>query len=356
KVLAIAVNPTACSGCATCVNICPEAALENVPQTEDLVAQYRRSWKVMMSLPELTFEQLRDVVTAEEPETMMRYLLRRKIYHTLPGGDEAFPGSGARTAIHLLLAAVEAEMQPRFETLQQQIGERISKLEARIQGKLDSAVKINDFDEFSKRLSRVEAGAAESGEVLALLNDKPGRAKIEKQHLKLLNEALSALKLLPVKYNELGAGGRTRMVLLLGNQGKFFWSSTYPYNPFAAPWMNYAGDNIAAASRGVFGGITAQMAETFRQLRKADLLLEDAYQPAQHDAMLNGLSWEDFSSDERAACPPVIAILDDVTLAGQQIGGLAEILSGTLPLKIAVINTLDDVVEASGKAALGWMA
>ena len=356
KVLAIAVNPTACSGCATCVNICPEAALENVPQTEDLVAQYRRSWKVMMSLPELTFEQLRDVVTAEEPETMMRYLLRRKIYHTLPGGDEAFPGSGARTAIHLLLAAVEAEMQPRFETLQQQIGERISKLEARIQGKLDSAVKINDFDEFSKRLSRVEAGAAESGEVLALLNDKPGRAKIEKQHLKLLNEALSALKLLPVKYNELGAGGRTRMVLLLGNQGKFFWSSTYPYNPFAAPWMNYAGDNIAAASRGVFGGITAQMAETFRQLRKADLLLEDAYQPAQHDAMLNGLSWGDFSSDERAACPPVIAILDDVTLAGQQIGGLAEILSGTLPLKIAVINTLDDVVEASGKAALGWMA
>lgn len=356
KVLAIAVNPTACSGCATCVNICPEAALENVPQTEDLVAQYRRSWKVMMTLPELSFEQLQEVVAADQPDTMMRYLLRRKIYHTLPGGDEAFPGSGARTAMHLLLAAVEAEMQPRFEALQQQINERISKLEARIQGKLDSAVQINDFDEFSKRLTRVETGGAESGDVLELLSDKPGRAKIEKLHLKLLNEALSALRSLPEKYREMGAGGRTRMALILGNQGKFFWSSTFPYNPFAAPWMNYAGDNIAAAARGIFAGITAQMADTFRLLRKADLLLEDAYQPAQHDAQLDALSWDDFSSGERAACPPVIAILDDVTLAGQQIGGLAEILSGTLPLKMAVINTLDDVVEASGKAALGWMA
>jgi pyruvate-ferredoxin/flavodoxin oxidoreductase len=46
---------------------------------------------------------------------------------------------------------------------------------------------------------------------------------------------------------------------------------------------------------GIFEGHMAKMAEGFKTIRKAELILNDAYKPSEHDDFFTYFNWNQFS-------------------------------------------------------------
>jgi pyruvate-ferredoxin/flavodoxin oxidoreductase len=339
-IFSINVNPMSCKNCLECIKICPDNALEPVKQSEDVLSAYRRSWQFARSLPELSEDQLGRFISEKKPKSSLNQLLRKKAYHSLAGGDVAFPGSGVKTAVHLLTASVEAVMQPRFNRFLNKIEELISRVEAKIQGRLESAVHINDFEEFAKKLSRVSDGEMNSKDLANLLANDQLEDKLNREQLRRLNKLLGELKELRELYREGAHGdGRARLTMILNGGSISLWSATYPYNPHPCPWVNKPGADIPAFAEGVFAGTVRKMARAFKTVRLTELELDDAYSPAEHDAFFEKFTWQDFSNAEKETCPPLLILSDTESLGNLPLEGLSRILSGKFPIKVAVINT-----------------
>ncbi|HQV31084.1 MAG TPA: 4Fe-4S binding protein, partial [Calditrichia bacterium] len=339
----ITVNPLSCKGCKSCVEACPENALESVVQTDDIVLNYRQNWRFRMSLPDISGDKLSQYVSEEDPRAALYPLMNKAAYHTTPGGDSAFPGSGAKTAVHLLTSAVETLMEPRLAAFSARIDEMIEKLESAIQETLTGAVKINDFEAFGRQLNQLGGQDLGSSDLGKLLEDGSKGKSVQTEKLKTLNDSLTELKTLKNRFSRAYTGNRrANMVLMLGGE-LLAWSAVYPYNAFPYPWLNQPSTDLASAAAGLFEGITAQMAGAFAAIRLADLKLRNSYETGRSEQQVGTIGWGDFTPEEKDLCPPVLLLCDEAAFREQALAGLSRIMGGDLPVKIAVINTGDGV-------------
>ena len=158
------------------------------------------------------------------------------MYHSLVGGDGSFPGNGAKIAVHLVTAAIESEMRPRYAAHVERISRLIERVEGRIQGTVDATAKINDFEEFGAKLSRVAAGEITPDVLRSLASDSHGTPAVDAAQLARLTALLQALEEQKRSYTE--GDGRARMLLMIDPAPGAFWSGTYPYNPHSQPWAS----------------------------------------------------------------------------------------------------------------------
>ncbi len=359
KVFSITVNPFSCKNCGQCIELCPENALERVQQTPDLVKQYRQNWRFQMALPEVPQTEIEPYIDPETQQGAVYRLLNKQVYYTLPGGDGAYPGSGVKTAIRLITAAAEATMQPRIDAFLQKIETLMNELEAKIQGRVQTSLHINDFEEFSRRLDELKQEEL-SPEALASLISEEKKAGLDARQSRRLNKLLKELKEIHRRFGKSAAGNpRSRMAFVVNPGDALLWGLLYPYNPFPYPWLNVDSGNIAGAAQGLYQGLTQTMAEHFAVIRQAELEQRDEYNPKEHDAFFAQFDSSAFNEEEREMCPPVCMVCDAASLNRHVLGGISEVLSGSLPIKILVINTLSQLESASrlsGAAEFGLWA
>lgn len=112
-----------------------------------------------------------------------------------------------------------------------------------------------------------------------------------------------------------------------------FHSSPVP-NPFNGQ-LHHSADPCTAAVEHARSQLTA-MQSTLRALRVARLELEDAYDPAHHDAILERFRWEAADPAEIAAQPPVIAALTAAEAAALPLQSLSRALHSGCPVLIVV--------------------
>lgn len=336
-VLSIALNPLSCKGCRLCIAVCPEHAIEWVEQTAEYLQTTRESWEWQMKLPAVPADRIEAHIDPNEPETEVLRLLDGRVYHSMVGGDGAFPGNSAKTAVHLVTAAIESVVRPRFEAHVQYLSSLIQKLEDRIQGKVTRSVEINDFESFGRQLDRVGKKDLTPEELAKLAGDESGERKVDPQQLKRWNDLLGRLVEQRRSYVEgAGGAGRARLVMAIDPGGSSFWSGTYPDNPHTQPWMAHLPGDAPALAEGLFEGVTRSLADEIAACRLADLEVDDAYDPAQHDEAFAQFTWRDFSVKERELIPPVVVIgHSDVTSWDE----ISRLISRGYPIKIVVVNT-----------------
>ncbi len=113
--LSITINPETCKGCDVCVAVCDDGALVSVPQTDEFQETLEANWKLWRNLPETDDRYIRISSLEESIGVMPSLLLKQSNYMSMLGGDNACMGCGEKTAIHLVLSAVNAAMAPRVE-------------------------------------------------------------------------------------------------------------------------------------------------------------------------------------------------------------------------------------------------
>ncbi len=334
--LSITLNPMACNACGICVTECADGALEWIEQTAERVATARNSWEFLMGLPPISAQTIESLVSADDPETNVNRLLDGAVYHSLIGGDGSMPGNGAKTAVHLVAAAIESGMQPRIAEYTGRLSSLITRIKERIQGKIQSGLRINDFEEFSLRLQRLSRAEVTPAALMGVVGDDAGT--IDTGTLARLARLMQDLKDLRSRYD----AGRASFVMTIDPDANAFWNGTYPYNPHPQPWaVQHAGDALAMAIA-VSETLAQQTATEMALSRRAEAELNDTPAPD----VPRG--WSDLSAEERALVPRVLVLARPETV---RTGRIWDVLSRGLPMSVVILDGEGIPSEEAGDAS-----
>ncbi len=320
--LSITVNPEACKGCNICVEVCPENALITVRQDEEIVDKLRRNWKMWERLPD-TNDRYINISDLEHGVGILPTLLLKKgNYRTMAGGDGACMGCGEKTAVHILVSAIEGVMQPRVATFVQKLDSLIAGLDAKIRDLLAADADL-DLDEL------VKEGQA------ALPVDGEKEALIRRYH-----KSMKELKELRWRYTEGPSGrGRSHMAMTNSTGCSSVWGSTYPYNPYPFPWVNHLFQDAPSIAIGIFEGHMRKMADNFVSVRRAELLLADEYDEAANEETFVAFNWKQFTDEEFDLCPPVLAMGGDGAMLDIGFQNVSRLLASGKPIRVVVLDT-----------------
>jgi pyruvate-ferredoxin/flavodoxin oxidoreductase len=319
--LSVTVNPDACKGCNLCVAVCPDGALVTVKQDDAVLARMRRNWELWQGLPD-TDDRFVNVSDLDDGIGVLSSLLLHKgTYRSMVGGDGACMGCGEKTAVHLVVSAIDAAMQPRVRRLVSRVGELISTLDAQARELLSA-----DAD--------LDVAAASDGPLALQL------PPAKRERLRLLNDVTHQLKDIVWRY-QAGPGGKGRASLGMANSTgcSSVWGSTYPYNPYPFPWVNHLFQDAPSVAIGVFEGQMRKMADQCATIRRAERLADDSYDADTDERELADLTWAGFTDDEFALCPPIVAMGGDGAMLDIGFQNLSRLLASGKPIRVIVLDT-----------------
>ena len=344
--LSITLNPLSCTGCGICTEVCADAAFDWTEQTPARLETIRANWDIQMMLPAPSPGIIERHVDEQKPETLVNRLLDPAVYHSLVGGDGSYPGNSAKTALHLVTAAVESVMKPRFEAYTSRVSEVIDGLERRIQGDVSGVLKINDFDQFSRKLDRLGDSELTPDALASTLHEESSATIIDHDRLKRLTGLLAELKTQKQLYESGGDGsGRARMTMAIDAASGTLLNGTYPYNPLPYPWVCHTtGDGVELAT-GIYEAVAMRMADEFVLRRTAELEIDDRFDPEKHDPFFASFDTHGFTDEEAALMPPVLVLLESNAVDWHQI---STVLAGRVPLKFVLINSEGASVDEHG--------
>lgn len=340
RLLSIFLNPLSCTGCGICVEVCPEQAFVWTEQTPERLEQCHRHRQFQRMLPEIPDDLLDTLLSTTDPQTLTRRLLADAPYHSVVGGG-ALTGHGVKIAVHLLTATIESVMRLRFKAHIDKLSRLVERLEDKIQGRVADTLKINDFEQFGQRLSRLSGGDLTGQKLVELIGDET--ENVGAAQLQRLNDLLNRLREQRRRYLD-GAGGtgRARMIMTIDPGNASYGNETYPYNPYPHPWVCHLPGEAPALAEGIFEGLVRSLAEEVKTCRLVELELNDAYVPAEHDALFAAGDGRFFNGDEWALVPPVLVLGHTGVTRWEDISRL---LSSPYPIKIALLNTQGLVIN-----------
>jgi pyruvate-ferredoxin/flavodoxin oxidoreductase len=117
------------------------------------------------------------------------------------------------------------------------------------------------------------------------------------------------------------------------------WGSTYPYNPYPFPWVNHLFQDAPSIAIGVFEGHMRKMGDNFMAVRKAELLLNDEYDEAEHEQAFVEFDWQQFTDEEFNLCPPVLAMGGDGAMLDIGFQNVSRLLASGKPIRVVVLDT-----------------
>ncbi|MEX1187010.1 MAG: 2-oxoacid:acceptor oxidoreductase family protein [Gemmatimonadaceae bacterium] len=319
--LSITVNPEACKGCNLCVEVCPDGALLTVKQDEPGLERLRRNWSIWNRLPD-TDDRYVNVSSVDEGIGVLSSLLLKKAtYRSMVGGDGACMGCGEKTAVHLIVSAIHAWMQPHVAKHVARLTELIAALDKQARDLVSSAADL-------------DAAASASGSVAVPID----AARAER--LRLLNSALRDLRDIKWRYVE-GPSGKGRASLGMTNSTgcSSVWGSTYPYNPYPFPWVNHLFQDSPSVAIGLFDAHMRKMADNFTAVRRAALLASGEYDAARDEPLIGDLEWTRFTDEEFALCPPIVAMGGDGAMLDIGFQNLSRLLASGKPIRVVVLDT-----------------
>jgi len=319
--LSITVNPEACKGCNLCVAVCPDGALVTVKQDEPGLERLRRNWNLWERLPDTDDRYVNVSDVDEGIGVLSSLLLKKDTYRSMVGGDGACMGCGEKTAVHLIVSAVHASMQPHV---------------ARFVTRLDALIDTLDHQARELVSAGADLDAAASAEGSMVVPIDAGKA----ERLRVLNRALRELRDLRWRYVE-GPSGNGRAMLGMANSTgcSSVWGSTYPYNPYPFPWVNHLFQDSPSIAIGLFEAHMRKMADNFVSVRRAEMLAAGSYDSARDEEVLGGLDWAQFTDEEFALCPPIVSMGGDGAMLDIGFQNLSRLLASGKPIRVIVLDT-----------------
>jgi len=319
--LSITVNPEACKGCNLCVAVCPDGALVTVKQDESGLDRLRRNWGLWELLPDTNDKYVNVSDMDEGIGVLSSLLLKKETYRSMVGGDGACMGCGEKTAVHLIVSTIHASMQPRVTRFVTRLDALIHTLEQQARDLVSAGADL-------------DAAASAKGSVVVPIDTT------KSERLRLLNRAMRELRDLRWRYVE-GPGGNGRASLGMANSTgcSSVWGSTYPYNPYPFPWVNHLFQDSPSIAIGLFEAHMRKMTDNFVAVRRAELLATDSYDSARDEDVLSTLDWKQFTDEEFALCPPIVAMGGDGAMLDIGFQNLSRLLASGKPIRVIVLDT-----------------
>ena len=297
-VFAAVVDPWKCTGCLECIEVCSPGALTPLDQDADVLETLQVRFETMSELPN-TPKRFLEGSTVLDGD-LKRLMLDRPNFYATTGGHGACRGCGEVTALRLVMATNHALGDERRRLHLKELDELLLSLQ-------DKLLSIDPADE--ERKARISG---------------------------LINTLEKRLYL----YESGPTGNGPSPTVIANATGcSSVYASTMPFNSYLDPWVNSLFQDTQPLAKGIFEGISAQVASDIRALRKARLELEDAYDDAVHEKPLRMLSWDQFTPEELSLLPTVMTVGGDGASYDIGFGAMSRVLASDTPIKILVLNS-----------------
>jgi pyruvate-ferredoxin/flavodoxin oxidoreductase len=338
--LSITIDPYTCKGCMECIEVCKDDALRPIKQTEDTIKSLRRNWDFWLDLPNTPDKYIRVDSLEEGIGALETILLDKDAYLPFASGDGACLGCGEKTVMHLFIATVEALIQPRVAKHVAHIEELITALKKHVQMKLVGEIDVGDVVEMEAVLQADDGGDLTLAKIAKRVEKTHEAEPIDRDWLKHATGLISKLTELKWCYQNGRTGkGRASMGMLNATGCTSVWGSTYPFNPYPFPWSNHLFQDSVSVAMGIFEGHMAKMAEGFKTIRFAELLLKDKYDLEGQEEEYRYFDWNDFTDEEFHLCPPVVAVGGDGAMYDIGFQNLSRAMMAGKPVKVLVVDT-----------------
>ena len=356
----LAIDPQACTGCGQCVEICPENALELVPQSESLLREHQAAFHLWEELPDTSGDTINRLIQEERGDPFAALLLSRNFYQSLAGG--AHPGSAdaEKTLIHWVAAAAESQMQSHWAPFARELSKLCDDLSDNVHELLSASLPHGDFASLQKVLRQDRREKWSIPEIFGQVGGLEHLPQVDAAVLQRKLELLRALQDLQWLLREGPTGaGRARYSLLLPGADHLPWAASFPANPFLVPVWAAWKEGSTELAVGLLHGHIRQSLDHLRLLRRARLEVKNRYEPSIHDAQIASLSWEELDLEEQKLAPPLLLAGSRKQLFGPETSGLARLLDTDLPVKVIVLDhgyRPDDDFAQDGFALLSLIA
>jgi len=338
--LSITIDPYTCKGCMECLEVCKDDALRPITQTDDTVKSLRKNWDFWLDLPNTPKKYIRVDNLEEGIGALETILLDKDAYLPFASGDGACLGCGEKTVIHLFIATVESLLQPRVVKHVAQIEDLIARLKKHVQLKLVGEIDISDAKEIEALLNEDDDDDLTLAKIADRIEKTHEVEPIDRQWLRHVTELIAKLSDLKWRYKNGTTGkGRASMGILNATGCTSVWGSTFPFNPYPFPWANHLFQDSVSMALGIFEGHMVKMADGFKTIRLAELVLKDQYNPERQAEDFRYFNWQDFTDDELHLCPPVVAIGGDGAMYDIGLQNLSRAMMLGKPIKVLVVDT-----------------
>ncbi len=357
--LSLVINPDACKGCGLCVTECEPEALTALPPTPQQLAQAHKLWKTWEQLPDTPGATIERAGQDVRVRPLTALLLSRHFSQALAGGDGAEAGSAEKLALRWVLAIAESRQQPLVNNLLEKIVDLREAIAKAIRTSLTHALPHDNLEALAEVLEKLGNEPAELGDLTSRVHAAITHERVDAARLRRLVALSQALEDLHWRLATGPQGlGRARLSLVLAPGSVAAWAAAWPYNPFSVPVaMDTSGATPQLAS-GLLEGWLREIGAAFLLVREARLELDKPKEAARGYDDPGSLHWDDFTEEERLACPPLLLVGDDGTLADQGLGAVFGLLNGNRPVKILILANPDLGLAsaASNRVNLGLLA
>ena len=341
ELLAIVINPSACTACGSCVAACPHEALLREPQDDARVAEAQRAWQLWERLPDTSGATIGRVEALPEPGPLAARLLAKTCLLAVAGGNDTERGSGGKLALRATLGLTEASRQPALVQHLSDVRALQTRVSAAIRADLADALPADDLNALASGLAGEGAGVNLHQLVTRVDQAHGATSQLDTAQAARLRRLVLLARGLGELHDHIAGEGaglpRARVGLVLDASLAEAWGLQFPHNPFQVPTVVAGAGERVPLARGLLAGQLQAIADGLAIVERAKLEL-DRPKEAAHASAPVARAWADLSDDERALCAPVLVAGTDRLLDE---GGLGELIDAGLPVKVLLLSDLD---------------
>lgn len=335
----LSLNPSSCTGCGICAEVCYEDAIEITAASGSILEVAQQQFKMWEAMPDTKGSTVNRLYEATEYDSLSAILLSRNYFLSMSGPSED-KGQGTKAMLHAITAMVESVIQPRYVKTIASVEELIDGLTENIHNHLSGALPKENIEVLSKAFKQSAESKLSLQDIVNKLSDEEPSKLLDTKSLSRKTELIESLSGLNWLVGEGPSGtGRSRYGLFVSPTEELAWSAEYPYNNFTVPVMINWNTSSPEQVIGLFQGQIRSILDNVKLIRRAQLEVKDKYDPSAHDLDLSRLDWDDLTAEERELVPPLLLVSERQGLNKLGWNSLNKLLAGKWPIKVILFDT-----------------
>lgn len=346
SLFSVVVNTQSCTGCGVCVEVCKDGALALIPQHTELTKKHQTAFRMWEELPDTPADMIQKMVQDDAYDPFAAIALSRNYYLSMAGGVASNRGISEKIMTHLVASTAESFLQSETNKQLKEIDRYIQGLNEKIQNKLKEALPSGNYESLLSSISATESVRVSVDALFAKLSETQRFGVIETAWMERLVLLIKDLKQLSFILSKGPSGiGRSRFGTVISTSDAMAWTKELPYNAFTCPAAVYDDPGSVDYIRGLCLGHIRQMIDNVKLLRRAELEIQNQYNPVVHDEKIARLNWNDLNESEKGMIPPVLVFVDPKKMSELNLLGHMSLLSSDLPVKVFVFDSAKGTAE-----------